>query len=123
MPHLTLEYSSNLNEEINYQELFHQLHQVLNEVGNISLGNFKSRAIRREQFVVGHGNIEDAFVHLEMRLLEGKSATLKEVLGQECMLILKEYFKVQLTEFALQITVDIVDMPRDNYFKFPEGTL
>ena len=123
MPHVTLEHSSNINIDFNYQDLFSQLHGLLHEIAGIQIDNFKSRAIQREQFLVGDGKIENAFVHLEIRVLEGRSPEMKKEIGQGCLRLLKDFYAQGLASLALQLTVEIVDLPRENYYKYPEGTL
>jgi 5-carboxymethyl-2-hydroxymuconate isomerase len=123
MPHLTLEYSSNIEFKLNHQDLFAQLHRLLNEAGGIRIDNFKSRALMRENFLVGRGDIENAFVHLELRLLEGRSPEAKNEIGQGCLQLLKEFYAPSLANQALQITVEIADISKETYFKHPEGTL
>jgi 5-carboxymethyl-2-hydroxymuconate isomerase len=123
MPHLTLEYSSNIELELNHKDLFAQLHRFLKEVGGIRIDNFKSRALKRNVYLVGRGDINNAFVHLEVRLLEGRSPEIKKEIGQGCLLLLKEFYAASLANQALQITVEIVDIARKGYFKHPDGTL
>lgn len=123
MPHLTLEYSDNITQEINPLALFKDLHQVLNEVAGIDIGNIKSRAMQRSDFLIADGDARHAFVHLEIRLLAGRPEDLKQKIGGGCLHLLENYFKETASEFNLQITVEIVDILMRDYFKYPSGTL
>ena len=123
MPQLTLDYSGNISQAIDHQEIFLRLHQVLNVIGSIQIENCKSRAIRREDYRIGNGDAQNAFVHLEVRFLEGRSVELKQAIGNGCLQVLETYFAITSEELSLQITVEIVDIVKTSYFKYPTGTL
>jgi 5-carboxymethyl-2-hydroxymuconate isomerase len=123
MPHLTLEYTANVAPATDLRRLFSRLHHVLAGVGGISIANFKSRAIRLDDYHVGDGSAENAFVHLEIRLLEGRAAELKRDIGRQSLRLLHEHFAPAAEALALQITVDFRDIAPQTYLKLPEGTL
>jgi 5-carboxymethyl-2-hydroxymuconate isomerase len=122
MPHLTLEYTNNLCPTAGFNELFAQLHRVLAEVGGIPLANCKSRAIRLDDYFVGGGGARQAFVHLTIRFLAGRSTELKRQLGRQSLSVLRQHFPPS-AELDLQLTVEIQEIERSTYCKFPEGTL
>ncbi len=122
MPHVTLEYSANLPELASYTPLFSEIHTALHEIAGINLGNCKSRARKAEPFHIADGNAAHAFIHLNIEFVEGRSAQVKQALGSECLALLKRHYQARLND-QLQITVNIIDIKLDNYFKFPEGSL
>jgi 5-carboxymethyl-2-hydroxymuconate isomerase len=120
MPHLTLEYTDNLLVDVDFGDLFARVHAVLAEAG-IRIGNCKSRAVRLDTYRVGDGE-PVAFVHADLRLLEGRSPDVKRQIGERVLDILKERYDPQGSE-EIQITVETRDISRDAYFKIPAGTL
>jgi 5-carboxymethyl-2-hydroxymuconate isomerase len=123
MPHLTLEYTGNIDQPLDFDELFARLHGVLAEVAAISVDNCKSRAIRLDTYYVGDGLDRGAFVHLTVRFLAGRAPELKQQIGRRCLAVLEAAFAPSLVELGLQITVELQDIERPTYFKIPEGTL
>lgn len=123
MPQITLEYTGNLKQDVNWPALFAQIHKVLADVGGIQIGNCKSRATELKDYYVGEGEDRNAFVHLEVRFVEGRSRELKQELGRTILSVLEEQYRPSLGDFDLQITVEIDDIQREMYFKIPEGTL
>lgn len=123
MPHLTLEYTNNITQKIDTKAVFNQLHRVLETVGGVRIGNCKSRARVSEDFYIAEGKATDAFVHLDLRLLEGRSLALKRELGEHVLQVLNNHFTQAQGALDLQITVSIIDIERATYFKLPEGTL
>ena len=122
MPHNVLEYSANIPKLESYGTLFSEIHKILNEVGGIRLGNCKSRARAAEDFYIGDGKTENAFIHLDVEFVVGRSDDVKRQIGQQCLDVLKKYYVAQLND-DLQITVNIREIALDFYFKYPEGTL
>lgn len=122
MPHLTLEYTNNLCPIANFNEIFGQLHRVLAEVGGIPLGNCKSRAIRLDDYFVGEGSARQAFVHLTIRFLAGRSTELRRQISRQSLAVLQAHLAPP-AELDLQLTVEIQEIERATYAKFPEGTL
>ncbi|MFQ6023558.1 MAG: 5-carboxymethyl-2-hydroxymuconate Delta-isomerase [Acidiferrobacterales bacterium] len=122
MPHLTLEYTENVEQNVNFQDLFSVLHDILADVGGVNIDNCKSRAIRRDNYHIGAGEADKAFVHLELLLLEGRSSELKQEIGRRILNVLTQYYASSQAERDLQITVQIGDIQRSGYFKVPTGT-
>ena len=121
MPHLTLQHTTDLPRELASPALFQDLHRILAEVGGISMGNCKARALALDRWYVGDGRSGQAFVHLEVRMLEGRAETLKRQLGEALLARLVDAYASDGA--AVQVTVELVDMPRATYFKHPSGTL
>ena len=117
MPHITLEYTDNIDQPIEFRDLFAELHQVLSSVAGISIANCKSRARCLDTYHIGEGKAGNAFVHLEVRLLEGRSAELKREIGERGLEVLKKHFARSLSDRHLQITLEVRDMQRQAYFK------
>lgn len=117
MPQIVLEYSSNI-DLTDEMSVLAKIHQILNEVGKINLNNCKSRIIEQSRYLVGNGNPINAFVHLEIAFMEGRSDELKKIIGDEIL----NYMKTVIIK-GVQITVHITDLLRNSYFKHPSGTL
>jgi len=121
MPHLTLQYTSDLPATVASTDLLFRFHRILTETGGIRIQNCKSRAVAFDTYFVGDGESDTSFVHLDVTFLEGRSLSLKENLGEALLQVLKEvYIPVNRT---VQITVEIRDIRKATYFKHPPGTI
>ncbi len=123
MPQIRLEYSANVTLPEDPDLLLSNLHGVLQDCGGISIGNCKSRVFCCRTFRVGRGGSAGAFIHLEVRILEGRSPELKRKIGGALLDVLRQAFEESREKEELQITVEICDIFRDAYFKDPDGTL
>lgn len=123
MPHITLEFSSNLPEPASIQTLLGEIHSLTHQVTGVNLENCKSRCYRASDFRVGAGNAEAGFVHLEVRFIEGRSKEIKKTLATELNTVLRNHFDEACQTPEVQVTVEVSDILLDEYAKYPEGSL
>jgi 5-carboxymethyl-2-hydroxymuconate isomerase len=117
MPHTILEYSDTIVDRPDFQALWAQLHPALAAAAHCRLQDIKSRAIRCETFRMGDGAPGQAFVHLTIRLLEGREPETLARVGQGALAILREHFPLTLAQRRCDLTVELAGMRRDSYFK------
>jgi 5-carboxymethyl-2-hydroxymuconate isomerase len=110
MPHITLEFSSNVLEK-NVSPMLIQMHELLSAQLPTPLKNCKSRIVRSDDYVIGDANESNAFVHLSILVLKGRSVDLKNGIASNLLKILKEHFAESTNLLDLQISVTIEDLP------------
>ena len=108
MPHLVLEYSDNL--EFDVQPLLARLHTELVATGAINLKGLKSRAVRHSDYRIADGNPDYAFVHVNLLIREGRPVEIQKDAAQRVMAVLKETFGYRFDNGYLSISVDIKEM-------------
>ena len=123
MPHLSLEYTANLDQWAGDPDLLIALHHLLQSVAGIEIGNCKSRWRMVDEWLVGDGETSSAFVHLDIRFLEGRPMEIRQAVGAGALEILRGHFGAAEEDRDLQITVEVLEIRRALYFKHPPGTL
>ena len=108
MPHLTLEYSDNL--EVDVQPLLERLHEEVVATGAINLKGIKSRAIKHTQYRIADGDPDYAFVHVGLLIREGRPMEIQKEATQRVMKVLKETFGHLFEKRKLSLTVDLKEM-------------
>jgi len=108
MPHLTLEYTNNL--EFDVQDVLARLHSELTATGAINLKALKSRALRQSEYRIADGNPEYAFVHVNLLIREGRPIEVQKVLSQQVMKVLENTFGHRFENYFLSLSVDIKEM-------------
>lgn len=108
MPHLTLEYTDNL--EFDVQPLLARLHAELVATGAINLKGIKSRAIRHTEYRIADGNPDYAFVHVNLLIREGRPVEVQKEASQRVLDVLKETFGDRFAKSHLSLSVDIKEM-------------
>lgn len=123
MPQTSIEYTSNIVIHFEFNKLFLAIHEAINTITGIKIENCKTRVIKLENYFISHGETNEAFVHTEIRFIEGRSPKKKVELGEKVLKVLKTFFLSDSNKNDIQITVFIDDFPKKYYFKHPPGTL
>lgn len=111
MPHITLEYSNNVLEK-NLHNLIIRMHELLSAQLPTQLNNCKTRIIASDNYLIGDDNNKNnAFVHLSILVLKGRTVELKNAIASQLMQQLKEHFADSANKLDLQISVAIDDLP------------
>jgi 5-carboxymethyl-2-hydroxymuconate isomerase len=108
MPHLTLEYTDNI--EVDVQPLLARMHEEVVATGAINLKGIKSRAIKHTQYRVADGDPDYAFVHVGLLIREGRPIEVQKDATQRVMSVLKETFGHLFEKRKLSLTVDLKEM-------------
>jgi len=108
MPHLTLEYTDNL--EFDVQPLLARLHSELVATGAINLKGLKSRVVRHVDYRIADGNPDYAFVHVNLLIREGRPLEVQKDASQRVLAALKETFGDRFENSYLSLSVDIKEM-------------
>jgi 5-carboxymethyl-2-hydroxymuconate isomerase len=118
MPHLTLEYTDNLKLKVNLRKLFSELHSEIFATGEFVFDEIKSRAIMLEDYYIGDGNPDKAFIHLKISMLDSRNLEFKKSVARNLLTVLNKYYTVEVTKKNCQVCVELVDIRSDCYFKF-----
>jgi 5-carboxymethyl-2-hydroxymuconate isomerase len=108
MPQLTLEYTDNL--EFDVQPLLARLHSELAATGAINLKGLKSRAVRLDEYRIADGNPQYAFVHVSLLIREGRPLEVQKDASQRVMKVLEDTFGSRFENGHLSLSVDIKEM-------------
>ena len=108
MPHLILEYSDNI--EVDVQPLLARLHEEVVATGAINLKGIKSRAIKHTQYRIADGDPDYAFVHVGLLIREGRPIEIQKEATSRVMNVLKETFGLLFETRKLSLTVDLKEM-------------
>jgi 5-carboxymethyl-2-hydroxymuconate isomerase len=106
-----------------FEIIFNEFHHALFNIAGIKIENCKSKAVKLEDFYIGKGSDESGFIHVEVKFLEGRSMDIKSKIGKQIMEIIKRHFIDNLQNKDFQLTVEILDIQKTSYFKYPKGTL
>ena len=115
MPHLRLEHTINIESKISC-DFFDKLINILTKHTSIKSSNCKNRAIKINDSYLDSKNENKDFIHLEVNILEGKSAKIKQKIGRESLDLLKSCFQKISNGNSLQFSLEIREMKQVDYF-------
>lgn len=119
MPHLTLEYTANL-QGFDARKVLLTLNQTLVASGQFEERDIKSRAIPLETFVIGTTPGDRSFVHVVLAILSGRTDETKRQISESLLQILNKVVE-QPTDSHLQLCVEIQEIHRASYAKASIG--
>lgn len=117
MPHFTIEYTDNLEPDIDIRVLVDQVHKTAAESGLFKIGGIRVRTLRHEIFKVADGNPDNAFVHVEVRILEGRTDAQREALGNALIAALGATLHKAFEKRGLALSVEIGEIDQNMSFK------
>ncbi|MDB2550949.1 hypothetical protein N9X24_03725 [Rickettsiales bacterium] len=111
MPHINLEYSSNIIEQDKKfsEELFPKIHKLLTDDLGANINACKSRALKFDDFYLANGS-DKAFAFFEIKILPGRTKEKIENFSQNLLKLAQNYFSSSLEKKNLAICVNIVEM-------------
>ena len=115
MPHLTLEYTTNLDKLEPGRTLL-ALNQALVESGHFTDTDIKSRAIALDTWYVGTAPSGHAFAHVKLAILSGRSPEVKSALSASLLRVLRASCP-DAGGLAVQLCVEVLDIDRASYAK------
>jgi 5-carboxymethyl-2-hydroxymuconate isomerase len=111
MPHFTIEYSANLDAQVDMAKAVEVVRKAAVETGIFPLGGIRVRAVRCEHYAIGDGNPDFAFLDMLLRLGEGRDLQTRQKAGDHIFRALSAYLDPVFAKsnFALSFDMQIND--------------
>jgi len=109
MPHLTIEYSANLDPSGDPPGLCLSLRTALLQTGLFEEGAIRVRALPCPHYAIADLMAQNAFAALILRIGAGRSLEDKQRIGNAVMQAAQLHFKSQLAEPHFALTLDMVE--------------
>jgi 5-carboxymethyl-2-hydroxymuconate isomerase len=111
MPHLTLEYSQNLDSKVDISGLCRHLHDVLLKSGLFEIGALRIRAVVAEHYAIADLHDENCFIDMVLRIGQGRAHAEKIAAGEKLMATAKTALAklYETPNFALSLEIREID--------------
>jgi 5-carboxymethyl-2-hydroxymuconate isomerase len=117
MPHFILEYSTNLEPELDVDALFRALRAAALETGVFPAGGIRFRAYPCETYLVADGKPENGFAHLTLKLAHGRPLELRRSVGEKLFAVLTEQLNPLYESRPLAISFEMRELDSELSFK------
>jgi 5-carboxymethyl-2-hydroxymuconate isomerase len=113
MPHLSIEYSSNIEAAVDLSAVCEALHGVLRASGLFELGALRVRAQPCPHYAIADGVTDNGFADMVLRIGAGRSLEEKQRVGAALMRVAEAQFAALLARphFALSLEVQEISAP------------
>ena len=110
MPHFILEYSANLDGELNLDGLFKALHESALETGVFALGGIRFRAHRCDDYLIADADPGNAFVHVTARIGRRRDPDVRQAVAEKIFNTLAEYLDALYQARPLAISFELTEL-------------
>ena len=118
MPHFIAEYSANLEDSIEFQDLFEMVNHFLGGTGIFPLGGIRSRAIRMDKFRMADAKHDYAFVHMTLKVGSGRDLETRQRVATELFEKIDAFFQPLKDQRLLAISFEMTELDPVLNFKY-----
>jgi 5-carboxymethyl-2-hydroxymuconate isomerase len=110
VPHITVEYSSNLDNDISPQRVVDDIHAAVLATGVFELAAIRVRTARRDVYAVADKDPANAFIAVTMRIGPGRSPEERRRGAQAVMDVLEKACAGFWTSRGVALSVDVAEI-------------
>lgn len=116
MPVVHFEYTNNLAIDAQVKPFLKEAHNTLVEIIKTDLLTCRSTISCHQDYVIGDGDANNAFIQLSVRMLPGRSKETKDKLGHQLFSMIKQFFAQEIEKRETQVRVYLTEVERDFYY-------
>ncbi|MGB1884334.1 MAG: 5-carboxymethyl-2-hydroxymuconate Delta-isomerase [Gammaproteobacteria bacterium] len=117
MPHLTIEYSANLDGELDLPALIETLHTTAVGIDAFPLAGMRTRAARREHFRVADGHADNAFIHVTLKIGAGRDIETRKAAGETLFSTLNAFLQPLAERRPVAISFELTELDAETNYK------
>jgi len=110
VPHITVEYSANLDAAIDIGALLRAVHGAALATGMVEIGGLRTRAERRERYVVADGKPDNAFVAIRCRVGVGRDDATRAGFARDVFAAATAYLDPAFRTTPLAISLEVAEI-------------
>lgn len=110
MPHLSIQYSANLDGQSDMKVLCAALLEALLASGIYPLGGIRVRAISCVDYAIADGHPANGFADMVLRIGAGRTAEEKSATGKALMAAAEQHFAGQLASPHFALSLEILEI-------------
>ena len=113
MPHLTIEYSANLEDRMDVQALVDRIHETALETGIFPLGGVRTRAVSRKYYRIANGDPRAGYIHMIVRIGPGRDVETRRSAGERIFGALCDFTDELYRSQPLALSFELQEIPPD----------
>jgi 5-oxopent-3-ene-1,2,5-tricarboxylate decarboxylase/2-hydroxyhepta-2,4-diene-1,7-dioate isomerase len=121
VPHQIVEYSSNLESQVDIAAMIRLLHETVAGIDAFPRAALRTRVARRDQYCIADHHPDNAFVHVLLRIAAGRSPEVKKAAGDQIFQVLCDYLAPVQATTPLGISFEIQEI--DPVFRWKKNNL
>ena len=110
MPHLMIDYSANVEPDVDLGGLCNTLRDVAASIDAFPLAGVKVRAVRVDHYSIADGNPEHGFIDISVRIREGRDMETKQNAAQKIFDAANEFVADVMQRRSLALSLELRDI-------------
>ncbi|MEI2734300.1 MAG: 5-carboxymethyl-2-hydroxymuconate isomerase [Rhodoblastus sp.] len=110
MPHVIVEYSANLEEDVSARDLVDRIHATIVASGVFPIGGVRTRAERRDVYAIADCDPGNAFCAVLIRIGRGRDEETRKRVSQAVLATLAEATAEAFAKRGLSLSVEIQEI-------------
>ena len=110
MPHFFVEYSANIEDELDFPALAQKITDIAVETGVFDLKGIRVRGVPRFNYHVADGHPDNAFVHTVVRVGSGRDEATLDAAGERVYAAICEHLQGMFESRPLNISMEIQEI-------------
>jgi 5-carboxymethyl-2-hydroxymuconate isomerase len=110
MPHLMIDYSVNVEKDVDIGALCDTLRDVAASIDAFPLAGVKVRAVRVDHYAIADGNPEHGFIDISVRIREGRDMETKQNAAQKIFEAANEFVADFMQRRSLALSLELRDI-------------
>ena len=107
MPHLIVEYSANIEDQISLDALLDKLHTCALHTGVFPLGGLRVRAHRADAFRIADKAPDNGFVHVTALIGHGRPLDVQQRAAEELFAVLTKHLEPLFEKSPLALSLNV----------------
>ncbi|MFD2261735.1 5-carboxymethyl-2-hydroxymuconate Delta-isomerase [Lacibacterium aquatile] len=122
MPQIRIEATPSLLQRIDVQPILAEIHEaVVATCPPAKLADCKSRVYGLTATRQGDGTTPSAMFHVDLKLIAGRAVEVRQEIGTNILAILDKHIGPHAKGLTIQTSVEVMEMPRETFFKSVHG--
>ena len=110
MPHLMIDYSANIEPDVDIGAFCDTLRDVVASIDAFPLAGVKVRAVRVDHYAIADGNPEHGFIDISVRIREGRDMETKQNAAQKLFDAANEFVADVMQRRSLALSLELRDI-------------
>jgi len=107
MPHIIIEYSANVEPDVNMQALCNQLLHTASTIDALPMAGIRVRAFKASHYAIADGNDKHGFIDISLRLRAGRSLPVRQQATQMLFAAAKDFLAPVLAVRPLALSFEM----------------
>lgn len=116
MPHQVIEYSANLEAELDIDGLVQTMHETAVSIDALPIGGIRTRAARRDVYRVADSHPDNTFINVTLRVAPRPPEIKKEV-GERLFDALKRFVQPEFDKRPMALSLEIQEIDAEFRWK------